>query len=289
MKFTKLVPWLKVLSVLSLICCSALAVTAENYYPSEVGNTWVFLSADGGEQRIYTLEDPEAEDTDVEGLIILKITNEALGTDVTTIDTYAMTVESDGSLRLHQSRTDEGVFGIAEVTYDPPALFFPAELPLGHTWQILAETELEVAGAVSSTSTIEVVAIEDVETPAGVFKDCVKLEIKQRDVTAFIVLRETSYQWLAPNVGPVKYLSPQDILYELESYNLVEPTTEEALPTEITEPPKLKEDVNGDGIVNIQDLVLVASNLGETGQNAADVNSDGIVNIQDLVLVAGAL
>ena len=58
---------------------------------------------------------------------------------------------------------------------------------------------------------------------------------------------------------------------------------------EITEAPQLKGDVNGDGIVNIQDLVLVASNIGKTGQNATDVNGDGIVNIQDLVLVASAL
>ena len=57
----------------------------------------------------------------------------------------------------------------------------------------------------------------------------------------------------------------------------------------ITEPTGLKGDVNGDGIVNIQDLVLVASNLGKTGTNAADVNGDELVNIQDLVLVAGAL
>ncbi len=57
----------------------------------------------------------------------------------------------------------------------------------------------------------------------------------------------------------------------------------------ITEPTGLKEDVNGDGIVNIQDLVLVASNLSKTGENPADVNGDGIVNIQDLVLVAGTL
>ncbi|MXV76115.1 T9SS type A sorting domain-containing protein [Candidatus Poribacteria bacterium] len=58
---------------------------------------------------------------------------------------------------------------------------------------------------------------------------------------------------------------------------------------EITEPTGLKGDVNGDGTVNIADLVLVASNLGKTGQNAADVNGDGVVNIADLVLVAGAL
>ena len=48
-------------------------------------------------------------------------------------------------------------------------------------------------------------------------------------------------------------------------------------------------DVNGDGVVNIQDLVIIASQLGQTGANSADVNGDGTVNIQDLVLVAGAL
>jgi Ca2+-binding EF-hand superfamily protein len=47
--------------------------------------------------------------------------------------------------------------------------------------------------------------------------------------------------------------------------------------------------VNRDGIVNVQDLVLVANNIGEQGQNRADVNGDGVVNIQDLVLVANAL
>ena len=35
--------------------------------------------------------------------------------------------------------------------------------------------------------------------------------------------------------------------------------------------------------------MLVASRLGQAGQNKADVNGDGAVNIQDLVLVAGEL
>ena len=48
-------------------------------------------------------------------------------------------------------------------------------------------------------------------------------------------------------------------------------------------------DVNEDGVVNVQDLVLVSSHLGETGENIADVNGDGVVNIQDLVLVASEL
>ncbi|MYB92499.1 T9SS type A sorting domain-containing protein [Candidatus Poribacteria bacterium] len=51
-------------------------------------------------------------------------------------------------------------------------------------------------------------------------------------------------------------------------------------------------DVNRDGVVNILDLVLVASSFAQPvpeGGNPADVNEDGIVNIVDLVKVAGAL
>ncbi|MDE0483914.1 MAG: T9SS type A sorting domain-containing protein [Candidatus Poribacteria bacterium] len=48
-------------------------------------------------------------------------------------------------------------------------------------------------------------------------------------------------------------------------------------------------DVNGDGIVDVSDLVVVAANFGQTGPNSADVNGDGVVNIADLIKVAAAL
>ena len=58
----------------------------------------------------------------------------------------------------------------------------------------------------------------------------------------------------------------------------------------IAELPPIPQDVNRDDVVNILDLVLVASVLGDEGGDlAADVNGDGVVNILDLVLVAGAL
>ena len=72
------------------------------------------------------------------------------------------------------------------------------------------------------------------------------------------------------------------IVPQIKNAEITEATTLEAATA-------FDEDVNGDGVVNIQDLVLVASNLDQRGENAADVNGDGIVNIQDLVLVAGAL
>ncbi len=52
--------------------------------------------------------------------------------------------------------------------------------------------------------------------------------------------------------------------------------------------PKNPADVNGDSVVNILDLVVVAQGLG-TDNPEADVNRDGMVNILDLVQVAGAL
>ena len=228
MKPTQFMFWLMPFLVLSLVCNFTTTATAQNYYPSEIGNTWVFLSADGAEQRTYTLEKPE--NIDNEELIVLKISTGVLGGDPSDIDRYFVSAH-DGGLLLHQSVTDEGAFGIAEATFDPPVTFFPALLPVGHAWEILSETVLQLAGPATSTSAIEVVAIEDVETPAGTFKDCVKIEIRRRSVTALIVVRSTSYQWLAPDVGPVKYQDDQDIVYELESYSLVEAPTADEVPT----------------------------------------------------------
>lgn len=55
--------------------------------------------------------------------------------------------------------------------------------------------------------------------------------------------------------------------------------------------PLFYSDVNGDGIVNILDLVFVASHFGEEIADDPipnpDVNQDGTVNILDLTLIAG--
>ena len=46
-------------------------------------------------------------------------------------------------------------------------------------------------------------------------------------------------------------------------------------------------DVTNDGVVSIFDLVAVASQFGQSGENLdGDVNGDGTVNIFDLILVA---
>ena len=48
-------------------------------------------------------------------------------------------------------------------------------------------------------------------------------------------------------------------------------------------------DVNHDGVVNAQDLVIVAARFGQREQDDTDINGDGVVDIFDLVTVASAL
>ena len=52
---------------------------------------------------------------------------------------------------------------------------------------------------------------------------------------------------------------------------------------------QIVEDVNGDGSVNILDLVVVARNFGKQGNNKADVDGNRVVDIRDLVKVASLL
>ena len=51
----------------------------------------------------------------------------------------------------------------------------------------------------------------------------------------------------------------------------------------------LPADVDGNGVVNILDLVRIATRLGRTGPDVADVNGDGAVDIRDIVLAAALM
>ena len=73
----------------------------------------------------------------------------------------------------------------------------------------------------------------------------------------------------------------------IANYNGPAVTAQLAVPTQLED--SEDGDVNSDGAVSIQDLMLVASSFGQTGQHPADVNGDGAVDIKDLIVVAGVL
>ena len=259
--------------VLVLLVFYALIVAAAEsveYYPTNLGNIWVLETEDGTERVTYTIEGSE-ERIDGEEIALFKRTAETVGTDETTGETLFVHFDDDG-VKLHKVVAELGsVFGTATAILSPPVLFLPASLALGDSWVLTLETEVILTGPVSVTYTYEVVAVEDVVTPAGTFENCLKIQLDSRTVSTSSIGRSTSYQWLAPNVGIVKVETDQETVFNLIRSNLVLGAS--------------PYDVTGDGVVNILDLVFVASRLGEAHTDA-DVNADGVVNILDLVLIS---
>lgn len=253
-----------------ILCAFVSATSAQNYYPTNIGNTWALESTDGAERITYTLETPEEEHSG-EQFRTLKIITEVLGTSSANTNTFLVEVDAEG-LKLHKIVAELGdVFGISRMEFSPPAVFFPPTLQVGERWETLGETEVDLVGNVTVSSINEVVAIEDVVTPAGTFENCLKIQILTKTTAALGSSRSTSYQWLAPDLGPVKFETSQNIVFELTGYDLGTPEN--------------PYDVNADGVVNILDLTFVAARLGQDDPKA-DVNGDATVNILDLVLVA---
>ena len=80
-------------------------------------------------------------------------------------------------------------------------------------------------------------------------------------------------------------VQPINFGYRTEAW--MESTSPDGLGTPGYRDPASTADLNNDGVVNILDLVLVASHFGTTNA-AADLNADGTVNMDDLVFVANA-
>ena len=255
--------------VFLFFCLSVVTAESVEYYPTDLGNIWVLETEDGTERVTYTIEGSE-ERIDGEEIALIKRTAETVGTDETTGETLFVHFDDDG-VKLHKIVAELGsVFGTATAILSPPVLFLPASLALGDSWVFTLETEVILTGPVSVTYTYEVVAVEDVVTPAGTFEKCLKIQVDTRTVSTSIS-RSTSYQWLAPDIGIVKDETSQETVFNLIRSNLVLGAS--------------PYDVTGDGVVNILDLVFVASRLGEADTDA-DVNADGVVNILDLVLIS---
>ena len=89
-------------------------------------------------------------------------------------------------------------------------------------------------------------------------------------------------------------IEPENVTLTIADALLTHKDGKETRPVEthawIIKPELILEDANRDWQVNAADLEFISSRLGQTGKgNSADINGDGIVDIADLVLVRKAL
>lgn len=272
MKKPILIQTLRLLFVSIVISSISMTASAQNYYPAEIGNEWILDSTDGKERQTYTLEVPE-DDVDKD-LILLKIVTENLNNNkVIDTDKYFLTNELDG-IKLHKTILEQKPYGTAIANFPTPVIFFPKELKLNDTWDIMADTVL-LELPIKSTTNLEVVDFEDIVTSVGTFQNCAKIELKLDvdflDVAINVDLSTTSYQWLAPGVGPVKFQNNDGDVYEIVSFKRSPPPVIAAQNPPVWSLPSNAFTVTGTrlgGILNarilenVEDYVTEVGNLG---------------------------
>ena len=167
---------------------------------------------------------------------------------------------------------------------------------------IVAGVSLEIVGdtSLSTMDTVEGVSYTLKVTNTGNMMDTITLEASAEvgiEGSVLGALSDRSVELEAGADAEVTLKVTGDLLTEPGDYDISVTATSETdntMTAEVTTttaiempPPPTPWDVNGDGIVNIQDLVLVASEFGQSGEALkADVNGDGVVNVLDLVLVS---
>ena len=171
----------------------------------------------------------------------------------------------------------------------------PPPVVAGVALEVVGETVLSTVDAVEGVSyTLKV-------TNTGNMTDTVSLEASAEvgiEGSVLGSLSERSIELEAGASAEVTFMVKGDLFTVPGDYPITVTATsgtDSTMTAEVTttttiETPPTPWDVNDDGIVNIQDLVIVAGQLGESGEDLkGDINDDGIVNIQDLVIVASHL
>ncbi|MCY3549173.1 MAG: T9SS type A sorting domain-containing protein [Candidatus Poribacteria bacterium] len=111
------------------------------------------------------------------------------------------------------------------------------------------------------------------------------------DLLAQFGVQEKAISFIKENAGVRVMLRDPDFQTLVQNPNALSEFAALVTGEELAPPEQrpLAADVDGNGVVNILDLVRIATRLGQTGPDPADVNRDGTVNIRDIVLAAALM
>ena len=112
------------------------------------------------------------------------------------------------------------------------------------------------------------------------------------DLLAQFGVQDEAIRFIKENAGIRRMLRDPDFQILLQNPTALSEFAALVTGEEPTIPPEkhaVRADVDGNGVVNILDLVRIATRLGRTGPDVADVNGDGAVDIRDIVLAAALM
>lgn len=159
----------------------------EDYYPLEVGGTWVYSGSDGTEiEQIVGVDE-------VGGVDAARIDS---GPTLSTPDRRYYTV-LDGSLNFVGEYDADGP---TLITFSPP-ISFPETVQVGDFGTEMAEVYADGSSVGTGTFRWAVVENGPLTVPAGTFGNCLKMRIRMTDPSD---VSSEFYMWLSAGVGPVK-------------------------------------------------------------------------------------
>ena len=191
-------------------------LSAQIYYPDNIGNEWIFLSTDGIEKRTLRIQ----ANTNKDYRLLIDQTKEVNPPqEETGYSRFIIQPETD-SIKIVQATFTFGLVGEIDLPYIPPQVFLPIPIQQGSKWTVTGSVKLPLLGQIQAQNHQEVISVETISVPAGKFKNCLK--IKQNNVLDSPVLgmELAGIMWLAPDLGPVKLVNSGDVVFELIRHNI---------------------------------------------------------------------
>ena len=200
-------------------------------------------------------------------------------------------LEFDGNIDTDSTLTV--TVGAAALTdYNGPALTAKMPVKSADEW-VVASTSQPLTEATLHESVVTLTLSGAKYAPEYEMRDAVTVSgIQGVEIDRFGMNRVSDTQITIELAFDGKIASKETLTFTIKS-SAIESYSGPALKARLSVPTQVEQreagDANSDGVVSIQDLMLIASSFGQTGQHPADVNGDNTVDIEDLILVAAVL
>ena len=256
------------------------AAETTQYFPETLGSYWVYEDQDGNELTRRAVEGKEIAGAMYHGFSYEPALEDAANYDYHIHPnfyrigeekvTFWVGDEAEKALKAHLTKEMEAFLKLLqkmgapfimlyniEIEAQDPFYALPMPVPLNEKWkatQIKAKIKLtpvppqdppEITLEFTIVETATVVGTENVETPAGTFEDCLKIEYRTETEVAAVPSPETGSDppgesvttlWVAPNIGIVKFHQKAEDIF-LKTISTTMPPEVGALPT--VRPPEL--------------------------------------------------
>ena len=211
-----------------VIACQSMA---QDYFPLSVGNTWIFHSRDGSQERLIKIVSQE------EGLEINRNGRKQNRKMQVKLDSNTVVVYDQVNSRAHflirtpkglkqsymvqYKKRKNGKIKSTVYTYESEQLFLPQLVRPEKKWDTSGQ---RLGGKKAKVETLDtrfkVVSMETLKVKAGLFRRVMRISEESDRLRKERKKTFLSYMWLAPNIGPIRYKTINEEIFELAEHRL---------------------------------------------------------------------